>query len=116
MSWRMMTRHKQGNVTFRLRDPESGRTWNVRPGDRLSQKQARRVGARPDMIWQFAQRLAAESRAAGELVEVRANGMVSLNGRTFQPLVDPEVDLASTRWNLIAPTEWIVPLRNRNPP
>ena len=116
MSWRMMTRHKQGYVTFRLHDPESGRTWNVRPGDRLSQKQARRIGSRPDMIWQFAQRLAAESRAAGELVEVRANGMVSLNGRTFQPLVDPEVDLASTRWNLIAPTEWIVPLRNRNQP
>lgn len=116
MSWRMMTRHKQGYVTFRLHDPESGRTWNVRPGDRLSQKQARRIGSRPDMIWQFAQRLAAESRAAGEVVEIRARGMVSLNGRTLQPLVDPEVDLASTRWNLVAPTEWIVPLRNRNPP
>ena len=72
-----------------------------------------RFAKRPDMIWQFAQRLARESRAAGiDRVEVRAIGVVSLNGRTPQPYVDPDVDLASTKWSYFGPTEWILPLRD----
>lgn len=111
MSWHMMSRTKYGSIYFRLRDPESGREWSVRPHDRLSGKQMRKFATRPDMIWQFAQRLAHESHAAGiDRVEIRATGKVSLNGRKPQPFVDPDVDLASTAWSYFGPTEWILPL------
>jgi hypothetical protein len=110
MSWHMMSRTKQGSIYFRLRDPESGRTWSVAPHERLSRKQMGKFATRPDMIWQFAQRLARESRAAGiDRVEVRAIGVVSLNGRRPQSFVDPDVDLASTKWSYLGPTEWILP-------
>ncbi len=113
MSWHMMSRTKHGAIYFRLRDPESGREWSVRPHERLSTKQMGKVATRPDMIWQFAQRLAHESRAAGiDQVEIRAIGRVSLNGRRPQPFVDPDVDLASTKWSYLGPTEWILPLRD----
>ena len=39
----------------------------------------------------------------------------SLNGRDAQPLIDPDVDLASIRRSLAHAT-WIVPLRERLPP
>jgi vitamin K-dependent gamma-carboxylase len=113
MAWHMMSRTKSGWIYFRLRDPESGRVWRVRPRERLSAKQNRKIAARPDMIWQFAQRLARESHAAGiDQVEIHAIGRVSLNGRKPQSLVDPEVDLASRKWSYLGPTEWILPLRD----
>ena len=48
-------------------------------------------------------------REYGESVEVRADVMVSLNGRPEQRLIDPDVDLAREKrgpW----PKPWILPL------
>jgi hypothetical protein len=113
MSWHMMSRTKQGSIYFRLRDPESGREWTVQPRERLSRKQTRKLATRPDMIWQFAHRLARESRAAGiDRVEIRAISRASLNGRTPQTFVDPDADLASTEWSYFGPTEWILALQD----
>ncbi|MDQ3413007.1 MAG: HTTM domain-containing protein, partial [Chloroflexota bacterium] len=42
-------------------------------------------------------------------VEVRAEVMVSLNGRKPQPMIDAEVDLTKVRLTL-RPSPWIVPL------
>jgi hypothetical protein len=112
MSWHMMLRTKTGTITYELRDPATGRTWTVDPKEHLTAKQASRVATRPDMAWQFAQYLARRYRSEGiEQVEVRALSSVSLNGRPPQPLVDGNVDLAAEPWPLLAPLDWVVPLR-----
>lgn len=60
------------------------------------------------MILQLAHRLAERERAAGHDVEIRAQAVVSLNGRPARDLVDPERDLSAVPRNLWA-VDWIGP-------
>ncbi len=109
-SWHMKLLSKRTTVEYVLHDPHTQTTWTVTPEDYLSRWQARKIGSRPDLILQFAHFLADEAWKQGyQTVEVRANVMMSLNGRDPQPLVDPIVNLAAERRTL-APKPWILPL------
>lgn len=110
-SWRMKLRDKAAtHVEFRVVDAETGAGWVVDPGDELSRRQARKMSTRPDMILQYAHRLAERARAGGGgPVRVYASVEASLNGRPPRPLVDPTVDLAAEprSWR---PKRWVLPL------
>ena len=94
----------------------SGKTWVVSPGRYLSTPQARMMMRRPSLLLDFSHFLASEWRKQGyEDVEVRARSLISLNNRTPQWLVDPEVDLASQRLTL-RHSPWITPLQEPLPP
>jgi len=109
-SWHMKLRDKKGDADFHLNDPDTGKTWTVNPRRRLSATQVSKMSSRPDMILQFAHFLAMEQRDKGRSrIEVRAEVMVSLNGREPAPLVDPTVDLAAQARTL-AHVSWILPL------
>jgi len=107
-SWHMMLREKRGTAAFHVTDPATGRTEVVRPAEHLTQRQAAKMVARPDMILQFAHHLA--RRRAPARVEVRAHVYVAFNGRREQPLVNPHADLAAVRRSL-RPAWWIMPLK-----
>jgi hypothetical protein len=111
MSWRMMLRTKWGRIHYLVRHPASGASWTVNPADELSEKQAGRIATRPDMIWQYAQRLKRRyaENAIGE-VQIYAFSEVSLNGRKPQPIVDGTVDLARVEWSFFTPASWITAL------
>lgn len=96
-SWRMKLRDKQAEeMTFWVRDPESGHEWGIEPGDFLTERQKARMAGQPDMIHQFALHLAEEYRREYDMeVEVRVDAIVSLNGGKPAPLIDPEADLAA---------------------
>ena len=96
-SWRMKLRDKQAQeMTFRIRDPESGHEWGIEPGDFLTDRQKVRMAGQPDLIHQFALHLAEEYRKEyGSELEVRVNAIVSLNGGKPAALIDPEVNLAA---------------------
>jgi hypothetical protein len=69
----------------------------------------------PDMVVQFAHYLEQLWREKGQPdVEVRAQVLVSLNGRKRQNLIDPAVDLTRMKDSL-APKRWIVPLHEPLP-
>lgn len=111
MAWHMMVRTKSGHIHYVVKDPATGEHWRIDPSDYLGAKQSDRIATRPDMIWQFARRLAREYREKGHPdVEVYALTRVSLNGRPPQPLVDPNVDLAKADWPWFHPLDWLVPL------
>jgi hypothetical protein len=111
MAWHMMLRTKSGRIHYVVKDPVSGKSWRVNPSAHLGAKQSDRIATRPDMIWQFAQRLARQYRDKGyPTVEVYAFTRVSLNGRPYQPLVNSEVDLAKAKWTWFQPLDWLVPL------
>ncbi|HXB55574.1 MAG TPA: HTTM domain-containing protein [Vicinamibacteria bacterium] len=119
-SWHMRLRDKESDARFLVTDLDQGATWTVEPSAYLTERQARVMAGRPDMILQFAHHLAGELRRSGHSqVEVRARVMASLNGRPPQLLVDPDVDLARQPRGL-APAPWILPLReplsSRSPP
>lgn len=112
MSWRMMLRTKDGSVRFVVTDPKSGEKWTIYPATRLTAKQADRIATRPDMIWQFVQRLKREYRERGiDPVEIRVVSSVSLNGRPRQAFIDPDYDMAKAEWHYFSHDEWILPLR-----
>lgn len=111
-SWRMMLRWKSGHGHFTIVDPATGNRQAIQPSEYLSPKQTRKLFSHPDMILQFAHYLRDTWCDKGvEDVQVYATISAQLNGRPYQPYIDPEVDLASQEWSWFKETAWIVPLR-----
>ena len=65
---------------------------------------------RPYMVWQFAQILKKDFAERGMDVRVYADIEASLNGRHYQPLIDPEVDLTTVPRPIFFSSDWVVPL------
>ncbi|QYA24654.1 HTTM domain-containing protein [Gramella sp. MT6] len=109
LSWRMMLRGKSGRVAFKVVEKGTSDTIYVDKKDYLSRKQLRAITSKPDLIWQFAQRLEEEYAEKGKEVEVYVEGKISVNGRPYKPLIDPKVDLAAEKWQHFKHHEWIMP-------
>ena len=110
LSWRMMLRSKAGKIQYKVVDKENpGDTIVINEGDYLSPKQMRALPSKPDMIWQFAQRLEKEAAEKGKEIEVYVESKVSINGRPYQPFIDPKVDLAAEDWDHFRHHQWILP-------
>jgi vitamin K-dependent gamma-carboxylase len=115
-SFNVMLMEKVGTAEFRVREPATGRTFLVAPGELFTPYQARMMATQPDMILQAAHALADEYRRRGLVApEVRADVFVSLNGRPSARLVDPEVDLARQHDGL-GTKPWILPAPTAPPP
>ncbi len=114
--WRVMVREKQGAVTFYVRRAGTDRAIQVSPRRYLNSRQEREMAGQPDLILQLAHHIADDFRDRGwDEVEVRAEALVSLNGRPAQPMIDPQVDLAAID-DGIARKRWILPGPTSPPP
>ncbi|OAI57828.1 hypothetical protein AYO49_01820 [Verrucomicrobiaceae bacterium SCGC AG-212-N21] len=114
-AWHMKLRTKSGDVLYDLASPAAGRTWLADPMEHLSDSAYEKMTTHPDMILQYAHYLAEQKRREGYPdIEVRAQSMVSLNGRPPRPLIDPRVDLARERRTL-GRAAWILPLEEPLP-
>lgn len=110
MSWRMMLRSKGGTIQFKLVNQKTKVATSIPINYYLSKKQAQRIAAYPDFIWQFAQRLKREHAEKGEEVSVYAlNSKLSVNGKPYRAFIDPKVDLANVPWNYFGHNDWILP-------
>lgn len=109
LSWRMMLRSRSGSTTFKVVEKGTTDTINVDKNRYLSKKQIRSVGAKPDMMWQFAQILKKEYAKEGKEVQVFVDSKISINGQPYQPFIDPKVDLAAEKWNHFKHHDWILP-------
>jgi hypothetical protein len=116
-SWHMKLRDKASTAIFFLTDADTKKLTIVDPRSELTPDQVTKMSGRPDMILEYAQHLARTRAAPGQRLEVRARVMASLNGRSPQLLIDPNVDLVGQSRGL-APSDWIVPLSTplRRPP
>ena len=113
LSWRMMLRGRSGTTQFYIVDkanPE--KRERVDKSKYLTNKQIRSVSAKPDFIWQFAQRLKQIYSEQGKEIEVYADSKVSVNGKERKVLIDPETDLASVPWNHFSTNPWILKYNN----
>jgi len=110
LSWRMMLRGRAGKAKFKVVNNENGNFKFINTKNYLSKKQRPRVAAYPDFAWQFAQHLKREYAEKGEAISVYAvDSKISINGRPYQPFLDPNVDLANEEWNHFRHHEWILP-------
>lgn len=106
-SWRMMLRSKQGYGDFKVKNLTTGQTETIRPAVYLNKTQRRKMYTHPDMILQMAHFIRDQYTAKGEEVAVYANIKVKLNGRKYQPFIDPTVDLAKEEWLFFSSSNWV---------
>ena len=110
LSWRMMLRSKAGHFQYKIVDKENPQdTIFLEHKNYLTAKQIRALGSKPDMIWQFAQRIGEGYQKSGKEVEVYVDSKVSVNGRPYASFIDPKVDLAAEKWDHFKHHEWILP-------
>lgn len=109
LSWRMMLRTKTANTSFYILDHQTGVKSRVNLDDYLTPLQKSRVGARPDMIWQFAQYLRKEEAKKGNDIGVYVESYLSINRGPFNEYIDKNVDLSQVKWSYFGHQEWILP-------
>ncbi|TXD81921.1 HTTM domain-containing protein [Subsaximicrobium wynnwilliamsii] len=116
LSWRMMLRSRSGNTNYRVVDKATNEVITISLKDYLTPKQIRSVSAKPDVIWQFAQRLKSVFAEKGMDVEVYVSSFVSINGKKSQRFIDPKVDLSAVKWHHFKHNDWILPSKlDENP-
>lgn len=114
-SWKVMLREKHGSITYYVRFPDTGKVLQVTPRQYLDARQEREMAGQPDLILQLAHHISDDFRGRGlGKVEVRAEALVSLNGRPAELLLDPERDLTRISDGL-APKDWILPAPDTRP-
>ena len=73
-----MLMEKDGSVELHVREPATGRRWEVAPTDYLTRYQAKMMAGQPDMILQLAHLVAADFRSRGVVApEVRVDAFAS---------------------------------------
>lgn len=105
LSWRMMLRHKSGFILFSIVDNKTKEQWSYNFNKNLSPKQAATLATKPDFIWQYCQKIKEEYKGRDISIYVTCN--VSINNKSYQPLINPEADLAKAEWNYFFHNDWI---------
>lgn len=109
LSWRMMLRVKSGYASYLVENKNTGKRLPINMKDYLSAKQMHTASTKPDVIWQFSQHLKQKFKEAGQDVAVYVNGKVSVNGKPYKTLINPEVDIAGVDWDAFKNNTWILP-------
>ncbi len=110
-SWHMKLRGKIGRSMFTVRDPDTGKSVVINPEQYLTERQMDKMSTRPYYILQFAHFLRDKYTLPGEKpAEVYAETKVKVNGRKYQRMIDPEVNLSEVTPSEI-PGSWVMPLR-----
>ena len=94
-----------------VRDPATGRTWQIDPAKELRPRQLRKLHTFPDILLDYVHHQREELQAQGLANPViTVDWRCSLNGRPYQRMVDPDLDLSQieSSWK---PAAWILPLR-----
>ncbi len=113
-SWNVLAIEKAGDVTFRVTDTRTGDTIRTDGTDLFTPQQWRTMATDPELIRQAAHEVAQSEAATRNVsvsrLQVRVDAFVSLNGRSAQRMIDPDVDLASQPAKL-GHQSWIRPAR-----
>jgi hypothetical protein len=109
-AWHMKLRTKRSKASFFAVDKKSKELIPVDSREYLNGIQSRKVPGNPDMLWQFAQIIRQDFAEKGRDVEVHADVQVTLNGRAYQRIVNPELDLCSLKRPVWGHSDWLLPL------
>ncbi len=108
LSWRMMLRSRSGEVTFKVIDKKTNERLTFNNTELLNDKQRSRLNT-PDVIWQMAHKIKDHFKNQGKEVEVYAmQSNVSINMRSGNRLIDPNVDLAAEEWSHFKHHDWVL--------
>ena len=108
LAWRMMLRSKSSTLIVMVEDKDTKKRERYNYQELLTKKQQRAIKSKPDMLWQFAQRIKQIEAKKGRDVAVFMNARVRVNGGKYHVLIDPEVDLAQEKWQPFRHHDWIL--------
>jgi len=115
-SWHMKLRSKRSVIFFLVKDKEKNLYYLLHAQAELTARQAKKMSTRPHMIVAYANHLKEELFKHGYRdIEVRCVCLSSLNGRPYQLLVNPKIDLGDEKSGLLGHADWIVPLKKGQP-
>lgn len=113
-AWHMKLREKEPRLEIRVADAQTGQSWSADLKEDLTDYQIHQMATRPDMILQYAHYLREKwGRKGLDEPIITANAWASLNGRPFQSLIDPTVNLAQVRPAPFTHAAWILPLKEK---
>lgn len=111
-SWRVMLMEKSGNTFFYVKEPSTGKTFEVNNSEFLTPLQDKMMSTQPDMILRYAHYLASVYQKRGiKQPAVYADCYVALNGRRSRQFIDTTVNLASQplSWQHY---KWVLPYKS----
>jgi len=115
-SWKVMTRKKNGAVTYRVSHEGRTRERLVYPSAYLTNRQEREMSGQPDLILQMAHHIGEDFEERGYSgLEVRVDAFVSWNGRKPARLIDSGIDLLTVD-NSLHEAHWIEEAPTEAPP
>ena len=107
----MKLRDKSAQFAFYVTNPATNERWAVDMREDLTDRQIRKMATRPDMMIQYAHFLKDKMVRAGiENPIIQVDSWASLNGRTYEQMIDPTVNLAEAPLNVFALSPWILPM------
>lgn len=113
-SWRVMLMEKSGNTFFYVKEPATGKKYEVNNREFLTPLQDKMMSTQPDMMLQYAHHLAkvyAERGVQGP--EVYVESYVALNGRRSELYIDSSVNLAAQPFSW-RHYQWILPYKKKH--
>ncbi len=108
LSWRMMLRTKTASTTFYILEKGSDRKKKVSVMKYIKKHQYGDLLTKPDVQWQFVQKLKSEYMREGKDISVFVDSKLSINGRPKVQFTDPSVDVAAVSWNFFGPQKWVL--------
>jgi len=95
-SWRVMLMEKSGNTFFYVKEPATGKVFEVNNPEFLTGQQEKMMSTQPDMIIRYAHYLKSVYQHRGvHDPEVYAEGFVALNGEPSKPFINPTINLSA---------------------
>jgi hypothetical protein len=91
--WRVMLVEKAGIATFILKDKTTNRFMEIDNTQYLTSFQEKQMAIQPDFMLQFAQHIAHENKDLVSDPQVYVNAFMTINGRTSQRYINPNIDL-----------------------
>jgi hypothetical protein len=115
-SWHMKLRGKSAKIGITVTDPKTNQSWQIDPRQDLNSRQLSKMASRPDMIIYYVHSLKERLEQQGiHNPIIRVDSWASLNGRPYQQMIDPNVNLAEEPLTILANADWILPLETDLP-
>jgi len=108
LSWRMMLRTKSARTNFFVQEQGSELRVKIPLRKYVRNHQYGDLMTKPDIQWQFAQKMKNEYARSGKSVSVFIESELSINGRPSVQFTDPTVDVANTNWNYLGKQKWVL--------
>ncbi len=112
-AWRMKLNNKKAKARFYIKYSPEEQAQEINIGRIINTMQISMMGQHVDMIYKFSKYLTERfEKESGKRPIITADFQVSLNGRPYQPIVDPETNLAEISYSPFIHPDWVLPLND----